>query len=154
MLIRNACLWLDGQTRLGMELRLMHGAVQEIGCGLVKGLYESELDLQGDLLLPGMVIARTQVTAAELRQLYRQGVALVATDAAVPGRVMPRSARTILVPREQLMLLPGVPSPRPPLPDWDELEHYRRIRPGSPSPLSRWTQAGAFVSVIDEHTAD
>lgn len=154
MLIRNATLWLDGQAQPGMELRLMHGAVQEIGCGLVKGLYESELDLQGDLLLPGMVIARTQVTAGELRQLYRQGVALVVTETAVPGRVMPRSARILQMDAERRSCLPTSPSPGAMLPAWAELAPYRMIRPGSPSPLTCWTQAGAFVSVIDEHAAD
>lgn len=47
MLIRNARL----RGYLGLtDLRLMHGAVQEIGTGLQKGLYESELDLMGDEL--------------------------------------------------------------------------------------------------------
>ena len=49
MLIRNAVL--DGYPG-PVDLRLMHGAVQEIGVGLVKGLYESELDLAGDELSP------------------------------------------------------------------------------------------------------
>ena len=49
MLIRNAAI--DGYPGL-VELRLMHGAVQEIGVGLQKGLYESELDLAGDALRP------------------------------------------------------------------------------------------------------
>ena len=47
MLIRNAVL--DGYPG-PVDLRMMHGAVQEIGVGLQKGLYESELDLQGDRL--------------------------------------------------------------------------------------------------------
>ena len=47
MLIRNAVL--DDYPG-PVDLRLMHGAVQEIGVGLVKGLYESELDLRGDTL--------------------------------------------------------------------------------------------------------
>ena len=49
MLIRNAAI--DGYPGL-VDLRLMHGAVQEIGVGLQKGLYESELDLAGDALRP------------------------------------------------------------------------------------------------------
>ena len=49
MLIRNAVI--DGYPGL-VDLRLMHGAVQEIGVGLQKGLYESELDLCGDTLTP------------------------------------------------------------------------------------------------------
>ena len=49
MLIRNAVI--DGYSG-PVDLRLMHGAVQEIGVGLQKGLYESELDLAGDALRP------------------------------------------------------------------------------------------------------
>ena len=49
MLIRNAVI--DGYPG-PVDLRLMHGAVQEIGVGLQKGLYESELDLAGDMLRP------------------------------------------------------------------------------------------------------
>lgn len=154
MLIRNATLQLNGRMEYGMDLRLMHGAVQEIGHGLVKGLYESEMDLAGDLLLPGMVIARQQVTANELRRLYRQGVAAVVTQIAWTERILPRSAHVIQMDSEKLSQLPTEPSPQIILPDWPELAPYRMIRPGSPSPLSRWTQEGAFVSVIDEHTAD
>ena len=47
MLIRNAAI--EGYPGM-VDLRLMHGAVQEIGVGLQKGLYEAELDLQGDTL--------------------------------------------------------------------------------------------------------
>lgn len=47
MLIRNAMV--DGRLT---DLRLMHGRVQEIGVGLMKGLYESETDLMGDELRP------------------------------------------------------------------------------------------------------
>lgn len=49
MLIRNARI--EGFSAL-VDLRLMHGAVQEIGVGLCKGLYEAELDLVGDELRP------------------------------------------------------------------------------------------------------
>ena len=49
MLIRNAVI--DGYSG-PVDIRLMHGAVQEIGVGLQKGLYESELDLMGDELMP------------------------------------------------------------------------------------------------------
>lgn len=49
MLIRNAVI--DGYSG-PVDLRLMHGVVQEIGAGLKKGLYESELDLMGDLMTP------------------------------------------------------------------------------------------------------
>ena len=47
MLIRNAMI--DGRVT---DLRLMHGAVREMGVGLTKGLYESEIDLMGDELRP------------------------------------------------------------------------------------------------------
>lgn len=47
MLIRNAVI--DGRMT---DLRLMHGRVQEMGMGLLKSLYESELDLAGDELRP------------------------------------------------------------------------------------------------------
>ena len=47
MLIRNALI--DGRKT---DLRLMHGAVREMGVGLTKGLYESEIDLMGDELRP------------------------------------------------------------------------------------------------------
>lgn len=47
MLIRNARI--EGYPG-PVDLRLMHGAVQEVGVGLIKGLYESELDLVGDTL--------------------------------------------------------------------------------------------------------
>ena len=47
MLIRNAVI--AGYPG-PVDLRLMHGAVQEIGVGLQKGLYESEMDLDGDTL--------------------------------------------------------------------------------------------------------
>ena len=49
MLIRNAVI---GGYPGSVDLRLMHGAVQEIGVGLQKGLYESELDFAGDGLSP------------------------------------------------------------------------------------------------------
>lgn len=49
MLIRNAVI--DGYPG-PVDLRLMHGVVQEIGVGLQKGLYESMIDLSGDELRP------------------------------------------------------------------------------------------------------
>ena len=45
MLIRNAVV-----NGLRTDLRLMHGRVQEMGVGLLKGLYESEINLDGDEL--------------------------------------------------------------------------------------------------------
>ena len=58
MLIRNAVV--DGYPG-PVDLRLMHGAVQEIGVGLQKGLYEAEMDLAGDTLTvcpPEMALPR------------------------------------------------------------------------------------------------
>ena len=87
MLIRNATAFMDGRFCAGIDLRLMHGKVQEIGHGLVKGLYEEELDLDGDYLLPGFVDVHihafrghdTMQGEAAVRQmakdLYREGVA-------------------------------------------------------------------------------
>ena len=136
MLIHNASI--DGY--LGqVDLRIMHGAVQEIGVGLVKGLYESELDLQGDVLRPGRVIIQPGVTAAELRRLYRQGVAVVLTDCVPAGRIGPASARVQVC---------------KPLPTQVPEETLKPVRPGALSPLTRWKKDGAFVSVMDEHSAD
>lgn len=45
MLIRNAMI--DGRLT---DLRLKHGRVQEMGLGLAKSLYESEMELAGDEL--------------------------------------------------------------------------------------------------------
>lgn len=47
MIIRNAMI--DGRLT---DLRLKHGCVQEMGVGLAKSLYESEIDLAGDELRP------------------------------------------------------------------------------------------------------
>ena len=55
MLIRNARVFLDGAFRTGVDVRLHHGCVQELGSGLENGLYEDSLDLGGDFLLPGFV---------------------------------------------------------------------------------------------------
>lgn len=136
MLIRNAII--DGYLGL-VDLRIMHGAVQEIGVGLVKGLYESEMDLQGDVLRPGRVIIQAGVTAAELRRLYRQGVALVMTDCMPAGRISPTCARVQVC---------------NPLPARVPEDMRKPVRPGVLSPLTRWKQDGTFVSVIDEHSAD
>ena len=63
MLIRNAVI--NGYPG-PVDLRLMHGAVQEIGVGLAKGLYESELDLAGDTLT-------TSSPELPLPQRFRRG---------------------------------------------------------------------------------
>ena len=79
MLIRNAVI--DGYPG-PVDLRLMHGTVQEIGVGLVKGLYESELDLLGDELCV--------CPAEKLPPRYRRKAAAVAQDAHIrPGTPEP-----------------------------------------------------------------
>lgn len=77
MLIRNARL--EGYPDL-VDLRLMHGAVQEIGVCLQKGLYESEMDAAGDELrpwLPDMPLprryARRSVQAVRPEEGVRPG---------------------------------------------------------------------------------
>ena len=87
MLIRNATALMDGGFHAGIDVRLMHGKVQEIGCGLAKGLYEDELDLAGDYLLPGFVDVHIHAFRGHdtmdgeesvrrmARDLFREGVA-------------------------------------------------------------------------------
>lgn len=70
MLIRNARV--EGYGLV--DLRLMHGAVQEIGVGLTKGLYESELDLGGDALTvcpPGMPLPKKYARRARAGEACR-----------------------------------------------------------------------------------
>jgi len=87
MLIRHATAYLGGKFVPDTDVRIMHGEVQEIGFGLTKGLYESEIDLGGDYLLPGFVDVHThafrghdtmqgeEAVRAMARDLYREGVA-------------------------------------------------------------------------------
>lgn len=141
MLIRNATLWQGTVLQPGMELRLMHGVVQEMGVGLVKGLYESEMDLQGDVLRPGRAVICEQLTAAELRRLHRQGIAVVITKAAPDGCIRWTSPRIIL--------MNPLPAEIP-----EEYAMQAGIRPGSPAPLTRWSRDGRFLGVIHEHSGD
>ena len=53
MLIRNATLQMSATECACMDVRVMNGCVWEMGAALVKGLYESETDLRGDVLMPG-----------------------------------------------------------------------------------------------------
>ena len=87
MLLRNATAFMGGGFHAGIDLRLMHGMVQEIGHGLSKGLYEEEVDLAGDYLLPGFVDVHIHAFRGHdamqgeaavrqmARDLYREGVA-------------------------------------------------------------------------------
>ena len=81
MLIRNAVI--DGYPG-PVDLRLMHGAVQEIGVGLRKGLYESELDLAGDEL-------RTCPPEMPLPKRYRNHARAGEPSRIVPGAREPFS---------------------------------------------------------------
>ena len=83
MLIRNATLQMSATERACMDVRVMNGCVWEMGAALVKGLYESEIDLCGDVLMPGRML-ETPISAADekalrllCRKLYREGVELV-----------------------------------------------------------------------------
>ena len=176
MLIRNATALLGGRFCPGTELRLMHGAVQEIGCGLTKGLYESELDLAGDYLLPGLVAVQRGCPAEELpalaRRLYREGVAAIVTDAPLP-RV--RQARRMA------MLLHAEASVLDRLPPQQPLQELIRqgmmpadaalmltrlpaeaagqrllgcLTVGTPEPLTRWGRDWRLLAVLDQHAAD
>lgn len=87
MLIKNATAFMEGRFIQGLEVRVHHGRVHEIGTGLAKGLYEEEIDLQGDYLLPGFVdvhihafrghdvMQGEQALRAMSRDLFREGVA-------------------------------------------------------------------------------
>lgn len=66
MLLRNAAIYTGGYLLTGPDVRFHNGRVQEIGYGLVNGLYEDPVDLQGDYLLPAM---SSRPSRAELSQL-------------------------------------------------------------------------------------
>ena len=86
-MIRNGKVFVNCVFRTDVEVRVHHGQVREVGCGLAKGLYEEEVDLAGDYLLPGFVDVHACVwggcdeTQQEdavrtlSRALFRQGVA-------------------------------------------------------------------------------
>lgn len=176
MLIRNATALLGGRFYPGTELRLMHGAVREIGCGLIKGLYESELDLEGDYLLPGLVVVRRGCPVEELpalaRRLYREGVAAIVTDTPLPRIRLTRrtalllhadaSALNKLPPQQPLqeLIRQGVPSvdaalmlTRLPA----EAAGQRLLgclTAGAPAPLTRWGRDWRLLAVLDQHAAD
>lgn len=176
MLIRNATALLGARFCPGTELRLMHGAVQEIGCGLTKGLYESELDLAGDYLLPGLVAVRRGCPAEELpalaRRLYREGVAAIVTDAPLPP--VRQARRTALLLQADVSALDNLP-PQQPLqalirqgmpPEEAALmltllpadaagqRLLGRLTAGAPAPLTRWGRDWQLAAVLDQHAAD
>lgn len=85
MLIRNVTAFVNGCFRDDVEVRVHHGLVHEVGSGLAKGLYEEEIDLRGDFLLPGFVDVCVPTLGGALhsekdvrvlsRALFREGVA-------------------------------------------------------------------------------
>ena len=86
MLIRNVTLQMSATERACMDVRVMNGCVWEMGAALVKGLYEAEIDLHGDVLMPGRML-ETPVPAADektlrllCRRLYREGVRYFVAD--------------------------------------------------------------------------
>lgn len=143
MLIRNATLQMSETERTCMDVRVMNGRVWEMGAALEKGLYESEIDLHGDLLAAGRTL-ETPVGAADerelralCRKLYREGVRYFAADAPedAVARVQNRPERRGALPVTTL------PKPEP-------------LRSGTEMPLTRWTAAGEFVGMVDEHSGD
>ena len=71
MLIRNATLQMSATERACMDVRVMNGCVWEMGTALVKGLYESEIDLHGDVLMPGRML-ETPIPAADEKALLEK----------------------------------------------------------------------------------
>lgn len=143
MLIRNATLQMSATERACMDVRVMNGCVWEMGVALVKGLYESEIDLHGDVLMPGRML-ETPVPAADkktlrllCRRLYREGVRYFVADCPADAllRVQNRPERRGALP------VTALPNPEP-------------LRSGTGMPLTRWTAAGEFVGMMDEHSGD
>ena len=134
MLIRNATLQMSATERTCMDVRVMNGCVWEMGAALTKGLYESEIDLCGDVLMPGRML-ETPISAADekalrllCRRLYREGVRYFVADC-------PADALRGALP------VTALPNPEP-------------LRSGTGMPLTRWTAAGEFVGMMDEHSGD
>ncbi len=87
MLIRNATAFVGGRFHQGVEVRVHHGRVHEVGQGLANGLYEDAIDLNGDFLLPGFVDVHIHAFKGKdamqgeaavrsmSRELFREGVA-------------------------------------------------------------------------------
>ena len=87
MLIRNATAFIGGRFHQGVEVRVHHGRVHEVGQGLANGLYEDAIDLGGDFLLPGFVDVHIHAFKGKdamqgeaavrsmSRELFREGVA-------------------------------------------------------------------------------
>ena len=86
MLIRNATLQMSATERTCMDVRVMNGCVWEMGAALTKGLYESEINLHGDVLAAGRMLEKPIPAADEkalrllCRKLYREGVRYFVAD--------------------------------------------------------------------------
>ena len=65
MLIRNATLQMSATERTCMDVRVMNGCVWEMGAALTKGLYESEINLHGDVLAAGRMLEKPIPAADE-----------------------------------------------------------------------------------------
>ena len=87
MIIRNATAFLGHSFRSGIDIRLKHGMITELGTNLAAGSYETVEDVQGDFVIPGFVDVhihafrgRDTMEGEEAvrhmsRELYREGVA-------------------------------------------------------------------------------
>ncbi len=143
MLIRHARLVLSPTQTMLTDLRIMHGCVQEIGQALVKGLYEAEIDLNGDLLTAGQQISEPLPAEDEAalrllcRRLYRQGVSHFCTSA--PQNVL-----------ENVQKAPERRGARP----VRTLPEAPKIGVGTSAPLNRWQPDGRWLGMIDEHSGD
>lgn len=143
MLIRHAQLCLSPEQTMLTDLRIMHGCVQEIGEQLAKGLYEAEIDLNGDLLTAGKQLPQPLPAADETalrllcRRLYRQGVSCFCTSAPqnVLDAVQKAPERRGATP---VRVLPEAP----------------KMRVGTKAPLNRWRPDGQWLGMIDEHSGD
>lgn len=148
MLIRNARILVSASAYMQTDLRVMHGRVQEIGAGLEKGLYEAEMDVQGDMLQPGRFLSKVthvenMATLQRLcRTMYRQGIVYFRTDA----------------PQEWLMQIRGVAHKKvavplgaeEPLPE----EMTETVCVGTVAPLNRFDRNGQWLGVLDAHSGD
>ena len=139
MLIRNATLQMSATERACMDVRVMNGCVWEMGAALTKGLYESEINLHGDVLAAGRMLEKPIPAADEkaLRLLCREGVRYFVADCPADAllRVQNRPERRGALP------VTALPNPEP-------------LRSGTGMPLTRWTAAGEFVGMMDEHSGD
>ena len=130
MLIRNATLQMSATERACMDVRVMNGCVWEMG-------------LHGDVLAAGRMLEKPIPAADEkalrllCRRLYREGVRYFVADCPADAllRVQNRPERRGALP------VTALPNPEP-------------LRSGTGMPLTRWTAAGEFVGMMDEHSGD